>query len=91
MSHLFKKITVGIFIITGLLMSMSAFAIEYKALTSIPGVSDRDQNIKNPAELVTGVYNVAIGIGAILAVIMIIIAGMKYTQKLEQRSRFGRL
>jgi hypothetical protein len=79
MSPLFKKITVGIFVTTGLLMSMSAFAIEYKALTTIPGVSERDKNIKNPAELVTGVYNAAIGIGAILAVIMIIIGGMKYT------------
>lgn len=58
----------------------SAFAAEttsYKPLTSLPGVFEEGQ-VTNPASLIRNIYTFAIGAGSVLAVLIIIIAGIKY-------------
>lgn len=44
-------------------------------INQLPGF----ENSKNPSEIVGSIYNISIGLGGILAVIMIIWAGMRYT------------
>ncbi|HEY4500331.1 MAG TPA: hypothetical protein VJH25_00885, partial [Candidatus Paceibacterota bacterium] len=63
---------------------------EYCALTTIPGAFDAckaDQTgkitcekgtIKNPVAVIKNIYNISIGIGAMLAIVMIIWAGIEY-------------
>ncbi len=72
---------------------LSAQLIDYKInnqyipLTDIPGISDYTKTSKNPGGILQGLFNVAIGIGGILAVIMIIFAGFRY---MYEESIFGK-
>ncbi len=50
---------------------------EYCALTTIPGLTTAKQSV-NPVQVVTNIYGVSIGIAAILAVAMIVWAGVEY-------------
>ena len=50
---------------------------EYCALTTIPGVTEAGKSA-DPVFVIKNIYGVAIGIGAILAVVMIIWAGVEY-------------
>lgn len=60
-----------------LVQSVFAETIQYIPLSTIPGLTT--ENVpSNPIKSLTNVYGVAIGIAAVLAVIMIIYAGMKY-------------
>lgn len=79
MKLFFKRTILGICIFVGLSFFTSIFAIDYTPLTTIPGVSTKGTPLINPSNLVLGIYTVAIGIGSILAVIMVIIGGIKYT------------
>lgn len=49
----------------------------YTALTTIPGLTEAGK-VSNPIEKVKNIYGVSIGIAAVLAVIMIIWAGIEY-------------
>lgn len=79
MNTYFKRIILGICIFIGLCLYTSVFAVDYTPLTTIPGVSEKGKNLSSPQNLVLGIYTVAIGIGSILAVVMVIIGGIKYT------------
>ncbi|HRH22751.1 MAG TPA: hypothetical protein PLB51_02030 [Candidatus Paceibacterota bacterium] len=79
MNTYFKRIALGICIFIGLCLYTSVFAVDYTSLTTIPGVSEKNKDLPSPQNLVLGIYTVAIGIGSILAVVMVIIGGIKYT------------
>ena len=79
MNTYFKRITLGVCIFLGLCLYTSVFALDYTSLTTIPGVSEKNKDLPSPQNLVLGIYTVAIGIGSILAVVMVIIGGIKYT------------
>ncbi len=79
MNTYFKRIILGICIFIGLCLYTSVFALDYTPLTTIPGVTVKGTPLKTPQNLVLGIYTASIGIASILAVIMIIIGGIKYT------------
>lgn len=60
---------------------------DYVSLTTIPGFTEAGQST-NPIEKITNIYGVSIGIAAVLAVVMIIIAGLKYatTEAIDGKS-----
>jgi len=73
--------TIGIFLfVLALLAPVAAFALtidtNYVPLTDIPGI--KGASAQNPGGILQGLFNLAIGIGGILAIIMIIFAGFKY-------------
>jgi hypothetical protein len=74
-----KRTFLALCIFIGLSMSTSVLAIDYKPLTTIPGVSAKGIPLETPKNLVLGIYTASIGIASILAVIMIVIGGIKYT------------
>lgn len=57
----------------------TAYAVDtnYIPLTTLPGVFTANEPT-NPVNVIKGVYGLAIGIGSVLAVVVIIIAGFKY-------------
>ncbi len=80
------KVMAGSMLAFMLLLSVSvtreAFAAtdptKYTALTTIPGFTVANQ-VTNPIEKIKNLYGVAIGIAAVLAVVMIIYAGLEYS------------
>ncbi|MFA6095623.1 MAG: pilin [Candidatus Paceibacterota bacterium] len=56
----------------------AVFAADYTyvPLTSVPGITDKA--VVNPTSVFKGIYAFAIGIGSILAVVMIVAGGFKY-------------
>jgi hypothetical protein len=79
MNTYFKRITLGVCIFLGLCLYTSVFALDYIPLTTIPGVTVKGTPLRTPQNLVLGIYTASIGIASILAVIMVIIGGIKYT------------
>lgn len=79
MNTYFKRITLGVCIFLGLCLYTSVFALDYIPLTTIPGVTVKGTALRTPQNLVLGIYTASIGIASILAVIMVIIGGIKYT------------
>ncbi|HVT75370.1 MAG TPA: pilin [Candidatus Paceibacterota bacterium] len=67
---------------------------EYTPLTTIPGAFTANQPVSNPVDVVKNIYGISIGIAAILAVCMIIWAGVQYTtseaigQKTDAKSKW---
>ncbi|PJE74534.1 MAG: hypothetical protein COV01_00675 [Candidatus Taylorbacteria bacterium CG10_big_fil_rev_8_21_14_0_10_41_48] len=79
-----------IFILTlALIAPVAVFAIaintNYVPLTDIPGIQEATP--QNPGGVLQGIFNLAIGLGSILAIIMIIFAGFKY---MYEESIFGK-
>ncbi|MDP1625372.1 MAG: pilin [bacterium] len=53
------------------------YAEDFKPLTTLPGVF-KEGTVTDPIKVISGVYGLAIGIGAVIAVIMIIWGGFEY-------------
>lgn len=82
MNNTFKILAIGLLSLVALLgFSATAFALavdtNYVPLVTIPGVLQAGK-ATNPVSVLKGIYGLAIGIGSVIAVIMIIFAGLKY-------------
>lgn len=72
----YKKYLISAFALVLLLAPVSGFAADFVPLVPVPGI-DLAQ-IDNIGDYVNALFQLAVGIGAALAVLMIIIAGFKY-------------
>jgi hypothetical protein len=90
----FSKIVLFTFCLCYVLCAFStvAYAVEvdtnYVPLTTIPGVFTQGQ-ATNPVNVLKGVYGLAIGIGSVIAVVMIIFAGFKYMYQESMSGKSG--
>lgn len=77
-------------VLLSVVVPVSVFAIDintnYVPLTDVPGFADAT-SAKNPGGILKTLFNLSIGIGGILAVIMLIFAGFKY---MYEESIFGK-
>ena len=71
---LFFVFVVGIFLAPSIVMANG----EYTPVSTLPGVFTKGVPV-SATSIIAGIYNASIGIGSMLAVIMIIKGGMKYT------------
>ncbi|KKT75271.1 MAG: hypothetical protein UW71_C0005G0026 [Parcubacteria group bacterium GW2011_GWB1_44_7] len=77
----FSKKIVGLAllaILTGYFLPLPVLALDYVPLVTLPGASEAGKPLTNTGEYIKGAFNLAIGIAAVLAIIMIIIGGIQY-------------
>ncbi|HEU0080781.1 MAG TPA: hypothetical protein VFQ72_02025 [Candidatus Paceibacterota bacterium] len=78
MKKTFAAVAFSLYLALGFAAAASAQVdTNYIPLTTVPGAFEAGK-ITNPVKVVAGVYGIAIGIGSIIAVVMIILAGFKY-------------
>lgn len=86
-----KILNIAFFVVlVGIMAPIAVSALDintnYVPLTDIPGFADAT-SAKNPGGILKTLFNLSIGIGGILAVIMLIFAGFKY---MYEESIFGK-
>ncbi len=76
----FKIITavVMIIIIGGYFVPFAALALDYVPLVTLPGASEAGKPLTDTGQYIKGAFNLAIGIAAVLAIIMIVLGGIQY-------------
>ncbi len=77
MNRKFLKILVILVIATYLAPNV-VLALDYVPLVTLPGASEAGTPLTNTGDYIKGAFNLAIGIAAALAIIMIVIGGIQY-------------
>lgn len=76
-----KKILLWLVVLTvviGYSLPFTVLALDYVPLVTLPGASEAGKPLTNAGEYIKGAFNLAIGIAAVLAIIMIVFGGIQY-------------